>query len=247
MTGALEGKVALVTGGSRGIGAAVALRLAAAGADVAITYQSSKERAEGVAARVREMGRRAMTIAADNEDADAVVHAVERAAEELGRLDVLVNNAGIFPYGPLEEVTREEVDRTLGVHVRASFLAAQAAARHMGGGGSIVCIGSSLAERVDAPGMTLYSTSKAALGGLVRGLARDLGPRGITANVVHPGPVDTEMNPADGEAAGAQRAATALGRFGTADEIAATVLHLAGPGGRFITGAAIVVDGGSNA
>lgn len=247
MGGVLEGKVALVTGGSRGIGAAVARQLAAAGADVAITYEKSADLAQGVVADVQAAGRRGLAIAADSADPAAVRGAVDRTAAELGRLDILVSNAGIGRMGPLEDVSLEDVDLTLNVHVRASFVAAQAAARHMGEGGSIINIGSCLADRVQGGGMTLYATSKAALNGMARGLARDLGPRGITANVVHPGPIDTDMNPADGPGADPQRAATALGRYGTADEIAATVLHLAGPGGRFITGASLAVDGGTNA
>lgn len=247
MAGVLEGKVALVTGGSRGIGAAVARQLAAAGADVAITYEKSADLARGVVADVEAAGRRGLAIAADSTDPAAVTGAVDRTAAELGRLDILVSNAGIGLMGPLEDVSLDDVDRTLGVHVRASFVAAQAAARHMEDGGSIINIGSCLADRVLGGGMTLYSTSKAALNGMAKGLARDLGPRGITANVVHPGPIDTDMNPADGPGAEPQRMATALGRYGTADEIAATVLHLAGPGGRFITGASLAVDGGINA
>jgi 3-oxoacyl-[acyl-carrier protein] reductase len=243
----LDGKVALVTGGSRGIGAAVAERLAADGADVALTYVRHGDEAEQVAERVRARGRRALPIAADGTDAGAVTSAVERAAEELGRLDILVANAGVYPYGPVEEVTLEELDHTLALHVRGVFLAAQAAARRMDGGGRVIAIGSCFAARVPIPGIALYAMSKAALGGLVRGLARDLGPRGITANVVHPGPTDTGMNPADGAAAEPQVAATALGRFGAAPEIAATVAHLAGPGGHWVTGAEIAVDGGTNA
>jgi NAD(P)-dependent dehydrogenase (short-subunit alcohol dehydrogenase family) len=146
--------------------------------------------------------------------------------------------------GPLEEVTVEEVDRILAINVRAAFVAAQAAARHMPAGGRIINIGSCLSERVPAPGITIYSMSKAALTGLTRGLARDLGARGIAVTVVQPGPIDTEMNPADGEKADLQRGVTALGRYGTVDDVAATVAYLAGDGGRYVTGAAIAVDGG---
>ena len=243
----LDGKVALVTGGSRGIGAAIADRLAADGADVALTYVRGADAAARVAERIRERGRRALAIAADGADAEAVTAAVERTAEELGRLDVLVANAGVYPYGPVEDVTLEELDHTLALHVRGVFVAAQAAARRMEDGGRVIAIGSCFADRVPIAGIALYAMSKAALGGLARGLARDLGPRGITANVVHPGPTDTDMNPADGEDAAPQIASTALGRFGAAPEIAATVAHLAGPGGRWVTGAEIAVDGGTNA
>ncbi len=243
----LEGKVALVTGGSRGIGAAIAERLAAEGADVAVTYVAHGDAAERVAGRVRERGRRGLALAADGTDAAAVRGAVEGTVGELGRLDVLVANAGVYPYGPFEDVPADELDRTLALHVGGVFVAAQAAARHMDGDGRIVAIGSCFADRVPIPGIALYAMTKAALGGLVRGLARDLGPRGITANVVHPGPTDTDMNPADSPEAAPQAAATAVGRFGAADEIAATVAHLAGPGGRWITGAELAVDGGTNA
>ncbi|MGW0703511.1 SDR family NAD(P)-dependent oxidoreductase [Streptomyces sp. NPDC002867] len=247
--GELAGKAALVTGGSRGIGAAIVRRLARDGADVAFTYVSERgeERAAEVVAEVRGMGRRALAMRADVALADQVTEAVERAAAEFGRLDILVNNAGVFPSGPIEDVTLEEVDHTLAVHVRAAFLAAQAAVRHLPRGGRIISTGSNLAARVPFAGVALYSMSKAALDGLTRGLARDLGPRGITVNVVHPGSTDTDMNPADGAGAQAQRDLTALGRFLEPDEVAATVAHLAGPGGRGISGAGITVDLGTNA
>jgi 3-oxoacyl-[acyl-carrier protein] reductase len=245
--GQLDGRVALVTGGSRGIGAAIARRLAADGADVALTYRQAAERAGEVADAVRASGRRAVTIEADCGDPAAVAAAVERTAAELGRLDILVNNAGIFPIGPLEEASLEEVDRTLAIHVRGPFVAIQAASRHMRDGGRIISIGSSLAERVPYPGVSLYAMSKSAVVGLTKGVARDLGERGITVNVVHPGSTDTEMNPADGPDADAERALTALGRYASPEDIAATVSHLAGDGGRYITGAAIAVDGGVTA
>ncbi|RKS73182.1 NAD(P)-dependent dehydrogenase (short-subunit alcohol dehydrogenase family) [Actinomadura pelletieri DSM 43383] len=244
MTEDLAGKAALVTGGGRGIGAAIALRLARGGADVAVTYVRAGERAAEVVREIEAVGRRGLAIAADAADPVAVAGAVDRAAAEFGRLDILVNNAGIAPYGPLADVTTEELDLTLAVHVRAAFVAAQAAARHLGPGGRIINIGSSLAERVPYPDWTLYAMSKSALTGLTRGLARDLGPRGITANVVQPGSTDTEMNPADSPDAEFERGFTALGRYGRPEEIAATVAHLAGPGGDFVTGAAIAVDGG---
>lgn len=240
----LAGKAALVTGGSRGIGAAIAKALARDGADVAITYVSAEAQANSVVEDIRALGRRAVAIRADSADMADVERSVEAVAAEFGYLDILVNNAGIAQMGPLQDVTLEDLDRTLSIHVRASFVAAQAAARRMGEGGRIVNIGSCLAERVAGPEMTLYAMSKAALIGLSKGLAFDLGPRGITANVVQPGPTDTDMNPADGEDAQNQRQKLALGHYGSADDIAATVVHLAGPGGRFITGASIAVDGG---
>ena len=243
----LVGKVAVVTGGSRGIGAAIAARLAELGADVAITYGRSKERADEVVETIKSHGRRGTAIQADSAAADEVPAAVGRVVEEFGRLDVLVNNAGIFPFGPIDEVTLEEVDRTLGIHARAAFLASQAAVRHMTEGGRIISIGSNLAERVPFPGVALYSMSKSALLGFTRGLARDLGERGITANLVQPGSTDTEMNPADRPSADHQRAISALGRYADPTDIADTVAFLSGPGGRNITGSVFTVDGGTNA
>ncbi|MFD0887675.1 SDR family NAD(P)-dependent oxidoreductase, partial [Streptosporangium algeriense] len=190
---------------------------------------------------------RGLAVPAEATDAAALTAAVERTVSTLGGLDILVNNAGIAPYGPIEEVTLEEVDRTLAVHARASFLLAQAAVRHMGDGGRIINIGSSLVERVTSPGWTLYSMSKSALIGFTKGLARDLGPRGITVNLVHPGSTDTEMNPADGPDADEERSYTALGRYCDPDDIAATVAHLAGPGARNITGTSVTVDAGTTA
>ncbi|MEU4830426.1 SDR family oxidoreductase [Streptosporangium sp. NPDC023615] len=243
----MTGRVALVTGGSRGIGAAVAVRLASEGTDVVITYARSADRAAAVVERIEAAGARGLAVAAEAADADALVAAVERTVTAFGRIDVLVSSAGIAPYGPLEEVTPAEVDNVLAVHPRASFVLAQAAARHMTEGGRIICIGSSLAERVPYPGWTLYAMSKSALVGLTKGLARDLGPRGITANLVHPGSTDTEMNPADGPGAEEERAFSALGRYCDPEDIAATVSHLAGAGGRNITGATVLVDAGTTA
>ncbi|SNS17208.1 NAD(P)-dependent dehydrogenase, short-chain alcohol dehydrogenase family [Streptosporangium subroseum] len=240
-------RVALVTGGSRGIGAAIALRLAAEGTDVVITYTRSAERAAAVVKEIEAAGARGLAVAMEAADAGMLVSAVERTVAEFGRIDILVSNAGVAPFGPLHEVTLAEVDSTLAIHSRASFVLAQAAARHMGRGGRIICIGSSLAERVPYPGWTLYAMSKSALTGLTKGLARDLGPRGITANLVHPGSTDTEMNPADSPDAEEERRFTALDRYCSPGDIAATVAHLAGEGGRNITGAAITVDAGTTA
>jgi 3-oxoacyl-[acyl-carrier protein] reductase len=242
--GGLEGRVALVTGGSRGIGAAVAHGLAKAGADVALTYLSAEDRAGEVGAAISKTGRRPLVMQADSGDPAAVRGAVERTVAERGRLDILVNNAGVFPVGPIEQVTLEEAERTMAVHALGSFVAAQAAAKHMGEGGRIVNIGSCFAERVPYAGLSLYAMSKAALIGLTKGLARDLGERGITVNVVHPGSTDTDMNPAEGPEADAEREYIALGRYAAAEEIAATVVALAGDAGRYVSGAAIPVDGG---
>ena len=240
----LTGKVALVTGGSRGIGAAIARRLAAEGAAVALTYVNSADKAEAVGKQIDADGGRALVLRADNADAQAVAAAVERTVTGLGRLDILVNNAGIFGAGTLDEMTVEQVDRLWAVNVRAAFVATQAAARRMPEGGRIIMMGSALAERVPAPGVALYAMTKAALMGLTRGLARDLAPRGINVTTVEAGLIDTDMNPADGPAAGFFAQFPALGRYGEADDIAAAVAYLAGPGGRYVTGTAITVDGG---
>jgi 3-oxoacyl-[acyl-carrier protein] reductase len=243
----LEGKVALVTGGSRGIGAAIAARLAELGSDVAITYAQSKERADEVVDRIAAHSRRGLAVKADSADPGEVVAAVEQTVAEFGRLDILVNNAGIYPFGPIEDVSLEEIDRTLGIHARAVFLASQAALRHMSAGGRIISIGSNLAERVPFPGVTLYSMSKAALIGFTRALARDLGERDITVNLVQPGSTNTDMNPADASDADEQRALSALGRYADARDIAHSVAFLAGAGATNITGAVLTVDGGTNA
>ncbi|MEU4847109.1 3-oxoacyl-ACP reductase family protein [Streptomyces gilvosporeus] len=240
----LGGKVALVTGGSRGIGAEIALRLAADGAAVALTYHRRADLAERVVERIGQDGGQGWALRADSADPEQVHTAVAGVAERWGGLDILVNNAGINVVGPFEELSVADVDRVLRTNVRGPFLVTQAAVPHLREGGRIICIGSCLAERVVIPGSTLYATSKAALSGLTRTLARELGPRGITANLVQFGPIDTDMNPADGETAAAQASLTALGSYGRASDVAATVAHLAGEGGRYITGAALTVDGG---
>lgn len=240
----LEGRAVLVTGGSRGIGAATALRIAREGADVAFTYVTGEERAKEVAAAIEAAGRTALPLRADAADPGDAAGAVEWAADAFGRLDVLVNNAGVGVIAPLDTLALADVDRVLAVNVRAAFLAAQAAAGRMARGGRIVTVGSCMTARVPGPGGTLYAMSKSALIGLNRALARELGGRGITANIVHPGPIDTDMNPVDGPYAADQAALTALGRFGTAEEVAATVAFLAGPAAAYVTGAEFAVDGG---
>jgi 3-oxoacyl-[acyl-carrier protein] reductase len=240
----LEGNVAMVTGGSRGIGAAVAVRLAEEGADVVVTYEKDEARAAEVVGRIEALGRRALALRADSADPKALTGAVDEAAAAFGGLDVLVNNAGVFIVGPLEDLGPEEIDRTLAVNVRAPFAASQAAARHMGEGGRIISIGSNVGERAVFPGLALYSMSKTALIGMTKGLARELGPRGITANLVVPGPTDTDTNPADGPNAATIAGFTALGRYADPAEVAATVAHLAGADGGYVTGASIHVDGG---
>lgn len=244
---ALRGKRALVTGGSRGIGAAIAKRLASDGADVALTYERSADRAQVVVAEIEKLGRRGLAIKADSADAAAVKAAVDQAAEAFGGLDILVNNAGIFRGGPIETMTIEDVDATLAVNVRAVVVASQAALAHMGDGGRIISIGSNLATQVPAPGMSLYSMSKSALIAWTQGLARDLGGRGITVNIVHPGSTDTDMNPANGTQAEGQRSRMAIPRYGKAEDVAALVAYVAGPQARSINGTGLTIDGGANA
>ncbi|KWX25966.1 oxidoreductase [Mycolicibacterium wolinskyi] len=243
----LESKAALITGGSRGIGAAIARRLAADGADVAITYHSSPERAATVVDEITATGSKAIAVQANSAAPEAARQAVDAVIDAFGRLDILVNNAGVFPNGPLDQVSAAEVDQAIDLHIRAPFLFSQAAAAVMGEGGRIITIGSTLADHVPYPGVTLYSATKAAVAGLARGLARDLGPRGITANVVHPGNTDTEMNPADSDDAIADLPNIPLGRYGRADEIAAAVAYLAGPDAQYVNGTTLTVDGGYNA
>jgi 3-oxoacyl-[acyl-carrier protein] reductase len=243
----LEGKVALVTGGSRGIGAAIAMRLGREGANVALTYARSAEKARAVVSDLEAVGRRALAIAADNTDPRAVDAAVKQTVATFGRLDILVNNAGIFSAGPLDTLTLQDFDAAMAVNVRAVFIASRAAAAQMGEGGRIISIGSNLAERVPGPGLSIYAASKAALVGLTKGMARDLGSRGITVNVVHPGSTDTDMNPAEGPSADAQRSLMAIPRYGEPCDVAGLVAWLASPAGRFVTGAALTIDGGANA
>ncbi|MEV0806546.1 SDR family oxidoreductase [Micromonospora sp. NPDC050200] len=243
----LTGRVALVTGGSRGIGAAVARRLAEDGAHVAFTYREAEDSAKAVVADIESYGRTGLAIRADSADGTAVAGAVEQTVAELGRLDILVNNAGVFSAGPIDEVSLGYLDLAIAVHVRGAFLATQAAVRHMGDGGRIVNIGSSFASRVPDPGVSVYAMTKSAVNGLTRALARELGPRGITVNVILPGSTDTDMNPSGSASADAQRSHIALGRYGTPADVAATVSHLVGEGGRHITGASIAIDGGATA
>lgn len=243
----LKGKTALVTGGGRGMGAAIARRLAHEGANVALTYNRSASQANDVVAEIEKMGQQGLAIAADNANPTAIKEAVERTVNAFGQLDILVNNAGIFIAKPIDQLSLEDFEQTMEINVRAVFVASQAAASHMKEGGRIISIGSNLAEHVPMPGSSLYSLSKSSLIGFTKGLARDLGPRGITVNIVHPGSTNTDMNPADGEFADGQRNLMAIPRFGDPEDIAGFVSWLASDESRFITGAGLTIDGGTNA
>src|ERR1700676_5292808 len=247
MSKKLEGKIALITGGSRGIGAAIAKRLAADGADVAITYTKGADAAASVIKEIERAGRRAIAIQADAADAEAVKAAVEKTFATFGRLDVLVNNAGTATPKPFEEATLEEMDRVLDINVRGVFVATQAALKHMKSGGRVIMIGSAVGECVAAPGLVPYAGTKGAVKMFTQALAREIGSRGITVNNVQPGPIDTDLNPAAGDWAVPQKAATALDRYGRVDEIASMVAFVAGPESSYITGANLTVDGGMNA
>jgi 3-oxoacyl-[acyl-carrier protein] reductase len=244
MAGHLEGKVALVTGGSRGIGAAIAERLAADGASVALTYAGSTDAAHAVVRRIEAAGGRALAIHADSADADQVRASIAKTVAELGRLDVLVNNAGILIVKPIDELTLEDFDRMVAVNVRSVFVASQEALRHMGEGGRIVNIGSINTESVPFAGGVLYVLTKAAVSGLTASLARDVGARGITVNALLPGPVDTDMNPAVGAFADEARSRMVLGRYGTVAEIAGFVSYLTRPEAAYVTGSCLRIDGG---
>jgi 3-oxoacyl-[acyl-carrier protein] reductase len=243
----LSHKVALVTGGSRGIGAAIAKRLAADGASVAITYTKGADAASSVVKTIEGAGGKAIAIQADATDADAVKAAVEKTVATFNQLDILVNNAGTAIPKPFEEATLEELDRVLDLNIRGVFVATQAALKRMNSGGRIIMIGSCVGERALTPGLAAYSATKGAVKMFTQGLSREVGPRGITVNNVQPGPIDTELNPSSGDWATPQKAVTALNRYGTVDEVAALVAFIASPESSYITGANLTVDGGTNA
>jgi len=247
MSKKLEGKIALVTGGSRGIGAAIAKRLAADGANMAITYTKGADAAASVVKEIERTGGKAIAIQADAADAGAVKAAVEKTVATFGRLDVLVNNAGTAVPKKFEETTLEELDRVIDINVRGTFVATQAALKHMKSGGRIIMIGSCVVERMMTPGLVPYSATKGAVKMFTQGLSREVGSRGITVNNIQPGPIDTDLNPAAGDWAAPQKSATALGRYGSVDEVAALVAFVAGPESSYITGANLTVDGGTNA
>ncbi|MDT0444649.1 SDR family NAD(P)-dependent oxidoreductase [Streptomyces johnsoniae] len=241
---ALAGRTALVTGGSRGIGAAIALALADEGADVAISYATSREQAEEVVGALARRGVRATAHRADQSDERAVESLVETVAAEFGRLDILVNNAGVSVRGPVDAGERAAFDRQLAVNLGGVLAAVRTASRVLGEGGRIITVGSTLGSRAGFTTVAEYAATKAAVAGYSRGAARDLAPRGITVNVVEPGAVDTDMNPADGAEADVQRTANAMGRYGRPEEIAAGVIFLATPAASFITGTTLTIDGG---
>jgi len=243
----LANKVALVTGGSRGIGAAIAKRLAADGASVAITYAKDATAASAVVKEIESKGGKAVAIQADAADTEAVKSAVEKTVAALGRLDVLVNNAGTAIPKRFEETTLEEFDRLININIRGVFVTTQAALKHMNDGGRIINIGSCVGERILTPGLVPYSATKGAVKMFTQGLSREVGNRGITVNNVQPGPIDTDLNPAAGDWATPQKAVTALDRYGSVDEVAALVAFVAGPESSYITGANLTVDGGTNA
>jgi 3-oxoacyl-[acyl-carrier protein] reductase len=247
MSKKLEGKIALITGGSRGIGAAIAKRLAADGANVAITYTKGADTAASVVKEIEHAGGKAIAIQADATDAEASKAAVEKTVATFGRLDVLVNNAGTAIPKKFEETTLEELDRVIDINIRGTFVATQAALKHIKSGGRIIMIGSCVGERAATPGLVAYSATKGAVKMFSQGLSREVGSRGITVNNIQPGPIDTDLNPAAGDWATPQKANTALDRYGSVDEVAALVAFVAGPEASYITGANLTVDGGTNA
>ena len=247
MTKTLAGKVALVTGGSRGLGAAIAKRLAHDGAAVALTYTSSPQKADEVVRDIEAAGGKALAIRADSADVEAVKHSVTETVNALGRLDILVNNAGVATLAAIDQFSMDEFDRLVAVNVRGVFVATQEAIRHMGEGGRIIMIGSVNSDSTPFAGLSVYALTKGAIASFTRGLARDLGPRGITVNNIQPGPIDTDMNPADGDFAEGLKKIIALGRYGRDNEVAAMISYLASPEAAFVTGASLKIDGGFTA
>jgi 3-oxoacyl-[acyl-carrier protein] reductase len=243
----LTDKVALVTGGSRGIGAAIAKRLAADGASVAITYSKGADAAAAVVKAIEANGGKALAIQADGTDAKAVQAAVQKTVDTFKSLEILVNNAGTAVPKPFEEATSEELDLILNLNIRGVFVTTQAALKHLKSGGRIINIGSCVGERILTPGLAAYAATKGAVKMFTQGLAREVGSKGITVNNVQPGPIDTDLNPASGDWATPQKAVTCLGRYGTVEEVAALVAFVASPESAYITGANLTVDGGTNA
>jgi 3-oxoacyl-[acyl-carrier protein] reductase len=247
MSKRLEGKVALVTGGSRGIGAAIAKRLAADGAMVAITYAKGVDAAATVVGAIKSSGGKAIAVQGDATAADEVNAAIAKTVAALGKLDIFVNNAGTAIPKKFEETTLEELDRVININLRGAFIATQSALKHMNEGGCIILIGSCVGERMMTPGLVAYAATKGAIKMFAQGLAREVGDRGITVNNIQPGPIDTDLNPASGEWAVPQKAMTALNRYGVVDDVASLVAFVASPEAAYITGASLTVDGGTNA
>ena len=244
MSGRLVGKVALVTGGARGIGAGIAKRLASDGAEVVITYSASPDKANALVASIKQSGGKAIAVAADAANSAATRAAVQLAVDSFGGLDILVNNAGIVSVAPIDQFKTADFERMIDINIKGMIVATQEAVRHMRDGGRIILIGSCNSERVPFQGGSIYALTKAAVVGFAKGLARDLGPRGITVNNVQPGPTDTDMNPAQGEGAKSTVQNVALQRYASVEEIADFVAYLAGPEASFITGASLLIDGG---
>ncbi|WP_460122428.1 3-oxoacyl-ACP reductase family protein [Pseudomonas sp. S2_C03] len=238
------GKTALVTGGSRGIGAAIVRRLAREGARVAFTYSASDEKAEALVHSVEGEGGTALAIKANSKFADDIEHAVSFTVQKFGALNILVNNAGILALGTVDDFTVEALDELYAVNVRAAYIAARACAKVMQRGDRIITIGSVAGERSGFPGSSGYCMSKAAMIGLVRGLAQDFAARGITVNNIQPGPTATDMNPADAPYLEHVISRVPLGRLGRADEIAGMAAYLASDDASFVTGSSLTVDGG---
>lgn len=243
----LENKIALVTGGGRGMGADITKRLAAEGAAVVLTYSKSAEQSEKIAAAINQAGGRAMAIKADSADPAELTNAVDKTISAFGHIDIIVNNAGIYVGKAFEEHTLEDYEQVMAVNVRAVYVSALAAVKHIPDGGRIITIGSNMADNATGPHSTLYAMSKSALSGFTKGLARDLGPRDITVNLVQPGPINTDMNPSDTELADFLRSRMALKDYGTGDDVAGLVAFLASDEGKYITGTALTIDGGFNA
>jgi 3-oxoacyl-[acyl-carrier protein] reductase len=240
----LSGKVALITGASRGIGAAIAKRLAADGAAVALTYSSSPDKANEVVRAIESAGGKALAIQADAADEKAVRAAVTKTISKFGGIDILVNNAGVALMSPIEKFSMEDFDKSIAVNVRSVFVATQEASKHLRDGGRIIHIGSTNSDRMPFAGGSVYALTKAAIAGFTKGLARDLAQRQITVNNIQPGPVNTDMNPENGPFAESLKSLMALKRYGSGDEIAGMVSYLAGPEASYVTGASLLIDGG---
>jgi 3-oxoacyl-[acyl-carrier protein] reductase len=243
----LTGKAALVTGGSRGIGAAIVLRLASEGASVAFTYSASSEQANSLVEQIAKSGGNAIAIKADAADQEAVRASVRETAKQFGRIDILVNNAGIIVLGQITEIKEADFQRILSVNVHSVFTATQEAVHYMPDGGRIIHIGSVNSDRMPFVGGSVYALTKGAIFSFTKGLARDLGPRNITVNNIQPGPIDTDANPASGPFAETMLGLMALKRYGKGEEIAGLVNYLAGPEAGYITGASLLIDGGFDA